>query len=134
MKKINMGLIKDLIISILIVICIALVISVFSYDKIALSKVIPEVEEYNLSEEMEEDLNSTYTEDSKEIITTYYIDAADLKKYEKSNEYNKGKQNPFAVESEEATSNEITTENTVDTDGTSSSTNSTKFYEDEGIK
>ena len=53
MKKFNLNLIKDLIISILIVACIVLILSVVLYDKISLSKVIPEAEEYTLTNEME---------------------------------------------------------------------------------
>jgi len=129
MKKINLDLIKDLIISILIVISIALVISVIFYDKISLSKVIPESEDYKLTEQMQKDLNETQESEPKEVITTYYIDAADLKKYEKTNEYVKGKQNPFAQESIDLTSNIITNSNL--NNGSSFSTN---FYEDDGTK
>lgn len=128
MKKINIDLIKDVFISILIVICIALIISVIFYDKISLSKVIPESEEYALSDEMEKELEETALTESKESITTYYIDAADLKKYEATKEYNKGKQNPFAVETEST----IVDGNTINLEGSTSS--STNFYEDDGTK
>ena len=128
MKKINTDLIKDLIISILIVICITLVVSIIFYDSIALSKVIPQSEQYELSDEMQNDLKETQVDKSKNIVTTYHIDAADLKKYEKTNEYNKGKQNPFAQESVDVSNNTI-----INGDSNSSSI-STNFYEDEGIK
>lgn len=133
MKKINTDLIKDIFISILIVICIALIISVIFYDKISITKVVPESEQYQLSEEMQEGLNDSYTEDSKEIVTTYYIDAADLKKYEQTKEYNKGKKNPFAVESEDIQDANLINNNNIDSNDTSS-TNSTNFYEDDGTK
>ena len=84
MKKINIELIKDLFISLLITISIILVISVIFYDKISFSRVIPEAEEYMLTDEMQTDLNESYTEDVTEIITNYSIDAADLKQYEKA--------------------------------------------------
>lgn len=132
MKKISIDLIKDLIISILIVAAIILVISVTFYDKISLSKVIPESEEYVLSNEMQEDLASNVLEDNTQIVTTYYIDAADLKKYEKSKEYNKGKKNPFAVESEATGNNTIGNGN--NTTQNPSSNSSTNFYDDDGTK
>jgi len=132
MKKINTDLIKDLIISILIVICIALVISVIFYDKVALTKVIPESEEYMMTEEMQDNLNETAADEAKEIITTYYIDAADLKKYEKTKEYNKGKQNPFAAEIDNTISTNIVNGNNIDSNGSTST--STNFYEDDGTK
>lgn len=130
MKNVSIDLIKDIFISILIVVCIVLIIAIISYDKISISKVIPQSEEYQLSEEMKKDLDETYTEESKEIVTTYYLDAADLKKYEATKEYNKGKKNPFAVESE--TTNEAT--NNIDSNESESSSNSTNFYEDDGTK
>lgn len=134
MKKINIDLIKDIFISILIVICIALIISLIFYDKIALSKVVPESEDYMMSEEMEEELNAALTDDSTEIVTTYYIDAADLKKYETTKEYNKGKQNPFAVETEITNGDIGESGNNIDLGGSTSTSNSTNFYEDDGTK
>ena len=55
MKEFNINLIKDLIISLLIVVAIVLVLSVIFYDEISLSKVIPESEEYILPEDMQEE-------------------------------------------------------------------------------
>lgn len=133
MKKINIDLIKDLIISILIVICIALVVSVIFYNRIPLSKVIPELQEYALSSEMQEDLNRSYTDEATEIVTTYYIDAADLKKYESTKEYDKGKKNPFAVESDSSETGNTANLNNIDSNTSTSSIN-TNFYEDDGTK
>lgn len=137
MKKINLSLIKDFIISILLVFCIALVLSIIFYDKISISKVIPQSEEYMLSSEMQEELNKSYTDEDKEIVTTYYIDSADLKKYESTKEYNKGKKNPFAVENDGSSNNNGTTENgnnAITNNDTSSDTDSNRFYKDDGTK
>ena len=130
-------IIKDLIISILIVICIIVVLSVIFYDKISLSRVIPESEEYLLTEEMQEGIEDSTLEEAKEVVTKYYIDAADLKKYEKTKEYNKGKKNPFAEEA--VSNNKDNTNNTnINSNDTSSNTdsdnNSENFYEDDGTK
>ena len=51
-----MGIIKDLFISILIVVCLALLLGVFFYEDIAISKVVPESEDYLLSEDMQQEL------------------------------------------------------------------------------
>lgn len=134
MKEQNAHIIKDLIISILVVICIVLILSVIFYDKISLSKVIPESQEYLLTDEMQQELEETNLDDAQEVVTKYYIDAADLKKYEKTKEYNKGKQNPFAEDETPVANN---TTNDVDSnDGSTSSTinNSDNFYEDDGTK
>lgn len=133
----NINLIKDLFISILIVICIVLIISVVFYDKISLTKIVPESEEYTLTEEMQQELNENNKdkETSEDIDTiTYRIDEADLKKYEKTKEYNKGKKNPFAVESDETITNNVVNGDNINLDNTSSINNSTNFYEDDGTK
>ena len=129
MKNYVIEVIKDLIISVLIIICIIVILSIIFYDKISLSKVIPEAEEYFLTEEMQQEIEDTDLEEAQEVIVNYYIDAKDLKKYEKTNEYNKGKSNPFAAESYDA-GKPI---NAVDGTSSNNSTNN-NFYKDEGIK
>lgn len=130
MKSSGASLIKDLIISILIVIVVVLIFSVVFYDKISFSKVIPQSEEYKISDEMQEDLSKTYNEENTEVITTYHIDAADLKKYESTKEYTKGKKNPFAVESD--TANNTITGSTPNEEPSPSTSNT--FYPDDGTK
>lgn len=125
MKNYVTEIIKDLIISVLIIICIIIILSLVFYDKIAITKVIPETEEYFLTEEMEQEIEDSQIEETQEIVTTYYIDASDLRKYEKANEYVKGKSNPFSMSSEY--SGEVNT-------NSSSNTNNKGFYEDDGTK
>lgn len=132
MKSEKFGIVKDAIISLLIVITILLVLSILFYDKISLSKVIPEAEEYVLSEEMQKDLDEGKEEETKQIVTTYYIDSSDLKKYEKNKEYNKGRKNPFA---EVTTSSGTTTNgNNTTSSNNSDNNNSENFYDDDGTK
>ncbi len=135
MKNEKFSIIKDIIISILIVVTILLIISIIFYDKISLSKVIPEAEEYTLSNEMQKDLDEGKEEETKQIVTTYYIDAADLKNYEKNKEYNKGKKNPFA---ELSTSNGTSTSENNTSSSENNSNNNNKnnenFYDDDGTK
>ena len=121
MKKYGIDLIKDFIISILLIICIVILLSIILYDDISLGKVIPETDEYFLTEEMEEEIKETNLEEKKEVVVKYYIDATDLKKYEKANEYNKGKSNPFSAYEELETGNTL-------------SNNTSNFYEDDGTK
>lgn len=117
-------IIRNIIISILIVICIIIVISLVFYDKIAINRVIPEVEEYYLTDDMKEEIEDSNLDEAKEVIITYNIDATDLKKYEKNKEYIKGKNHPFAATSDYAASNNIS----------SSTSGSSGFYEDDGTK
>lgn len=125
MKNYVTEIIKDLIISILIIICIIIILSLVLYDKIAITRVIPETEQYFLTEEMEEEIENSKIEETQETVTTYYIDASDLRKYEKTNEYVKGKSNPFSMSSED--SGEVNS-------NSSSNTNNNGFYEDDGTK
>ena len=135
MKNEKFSIIKDISISILIVVTILLIISIIFYDKISLSKVIPEAEEYTLSDEMQKDLDEGKEEETKQIVTTYYIDAVDLKNYEKNKEYNKGKKNPFA---ELSTSNGTSTSENNTSSSENNSNNNNKnnenFYDDDGTK
>lgn len=123
MKSYFAEIIKNLIISILIIICIIIVLSIIFYDKTAITKVIPETEEYLLTEEMEEEIEEGKIEETEEIIVSYYLDAGDLKKYERNNEYVKGKSNPFSMTSESGENNNSETNN-----------ESKGFYENDGTK
>ena len=126
-------IVKDLIISILIIVCIFIILAVIFYDKISISKIIPESQEYLLTEEMQKGIDDENLQQVEEVITEYYIDATDLKKYEKTNEYNKGKKNPFALEST-GTDNSINKNNSNNDSNTLSKNESENFYEDDGTK
>ena len=117
-------IIKDFIVSILIIVCLVLILAVFFYDKISLSKVIPEAEEYELSQEMKKELEDTQLDKAEQVVVNYYIDAKDLKNYETTNEYVKGKSNPFATDTSYI-------DNSTTGNNTSSNTN---FYDDGGMK
>lgn len=139
MKKINFELIKDLFISILIAICIILIFSIIFYNKIALSKVVPESQEYALSEEMQKDLEDEYGQDNEEIVTTYYIKSSELNGYEKTKEYNKGKKNPFGIEKTETDTNSNNKENEENNNqnnnnANNNSSSNSNFYKDDGTK
>lgn len=121
-------IIKDFILSMLIVICVIIILCLIFYDDISLNKFIPESQEYSLTEEISKEMEENDFEGMKEVVTKYYIDASDLKKYEKTNEYNKGKKNPFAVE-ETPTANNIIDSNNNTSSGIKN--NSTSFYDDD---
>ena len=117
-------IIKSLIISILAVIAIILLVIVFSYNKVALGRFVPKLEQYELSEDTKMELDSE-DEEQTEVVTTYILDAAELNYYEKTKEYNKGKRHPFA----EDTTNNVVTDNN-QTGGEEPP--SENFYDDEG--
>ena len=129
----NKNLIKDIIISFLIIIAIILLIIVICYDKVSIGKVIHKIEEYKLSDDIKNEIEQETSDNETEIVTTYQLDSSDLKQYEKTREYNKGKSNPFAAESTDSGNNSNTSgENTTTEKDTNS--NSSGFYPNEGIK
>ena len=125
------NLIKDIIISFLIIIAIILLIIVICYDKVSIGKVIPKIEEYKLSDDIKNEIDIESADNQTEIVTTYQIDSSDLKQYEKTKEYNKGKRDPFAPDSG-AAENEASEENKSSENNTNNS--SSGFYPNEGIK
>ena len=122
-------IIKDIFISILLIICIVIILSLIFYDKIAISRIVPQAEEYLLTEEMQEEIQESDLQEAEEVVINYYIDKTDLKKYEKTNEYVKGKNNPFAATSDYTGNGDLS--NTISSD---SNTSSGGFYKDQGIK
>lgn len=135
MRKNNMGFIKDNIISLAMIFAILLVLSILLYDKTSLTKIVPVAEEYKLSDKMNEEMQEQVLEENKDLITTYYLDASDLRKYEKSSEqYRKGKANPFAEESSEAEENNSNSTNASTSTKKNETTNSEGFYDNGGLK
>lgn len=125
MKTYIIDLIRDIIISLLIIACIIIGLALIFYDKVAISKVIPEVEEYFLNEEMQEEIKDKKIEETEEVIVTYHIDASDMKKIKQNNEYREGKNHPFAVSSEYTPHNEISSDSNKTQSG---------FFGDDGTK
>ncbi|MBO5478368.1 MAG: hypothetical protein J6A04_01410 [Clostridia bacterium] len=107
--------IKEIIIVLLLILAILLVLGVFLYDYIPMNKVVPKIEQYevpnNIKEELEESIEET-TNTMTPIV--YEINGSDLKLYEKTKDYEKGKVNPFA---------DTSTSNVVDTNTTTSNGN-----------
>lgn len=133
MKEITKELIKSIGTGILIIAVIILFLLIICYDKISIGRIVPTVESYQLSQEVKNEIESEQMDEDSEIITTYELDASDLKDYEKTKEYNKGKKNPFAAEETSTNTTNIEEKNTSEANESASSTN-TNFYEDDGTK
>ena len=89
-------ILKEGIILILLLVAIVLILGVLFYDYIPTGKVVPVVEQYQTSQDIKNEIQETVVTENQEIIVTYEIDNTDLKTYEKSKDYDKGKENPFA--------------------------------------
>lgn len=87
---------KEAGIVILLILAVALLLAIIFYDYIPNNKVVPiKLQEYTMPEDIKEELGDTSV-DEQNIVRTYYIDSTDLDLYESTNDYNKGKANPFA--------------------------------------
>ena len=93
-------IIRETIIALLVCLAVLIILSIVLYNYIPSNKVIPESVEYTPSREIQSQLNAAVEDNSDEIIMTYEITANDLDKFERTNEYNPGKVNPFAAYSE----------------------------------
>ncbi len=130
------SIIKEIIIVLLLLLAIILVLGVFLYDYIPTSKIVPKIEQYqvpnNIKEELEKNINDIQ-ENQAQIV--YEIDGTDLKNYEKSKDYQKGKVNPFSQDTigNTAVNNNNTTKNS-DTVTTSSSNSTGNYLPQTGTK
>ena len=96
-------IIRETIISLLVCLAVLLILSVALYNYIPANKVVPESVEYTPSADIKTQLNSEVEDNSSEILMTYEITASDLDNFERTNEYNPGKANPFSIVSSEPT-------------------------------
>lgn len=100
--------IKEIIIVLLLVLAILLILGIFLYDYIPMNKVVPKIEQYEVPNNVKEELQQSVDDTEKTMTPIIYeINNSDLKIYEKTKDYQKGNVNPFA---------DITNSNTVTTD------------------
>lgn len=99
-------IIKELIIVLLLAIALVLVLGIFLYDYIPTNKVVPKIEQYQVPNSIKEELEATANDiEEEKTKIVYEIDGTDLKNYEKTNDYEKGKANPFQSLTEQTTNN-----------------------------
>lgn len=119
---------KEVIIILLLLLIIILLLGILFYDYMPNSKTIPaKVQEYALEEVVQQELDKELSDvDSEEIIKTYQLDAVDIENYEKTNDYNKGKINPFSEYSEGTGNNTNQNNNNSSSGNTSNEENTSK--------
>ena len=125
---------KNIGIIVLAIIAIALLMIVLFYNKISVGRIIPRVDSYELSDEVKKEIGNVDLDENSEIITTYQLDASELKSYEKTKQYNKGKKDPFAQQSTQGDSSKQTGNNSGNSDDETTNEDDGKFYEDDGTK
>ena len=115
------NVIKEIIIMLLLCLAIILVLGVLLYEYVPMSKTVPNPVSYTTPEDVQQELAASSDVDNSQIILTYEVDSTDLNNYERINDYQPGKANPF---SSYETSGENTTTNGSATGGSSSSSGS----------
>lgn len=152
------NVIKEIIIILLLCLAIILILGILLYEYVPMTKTIPNPVSYTVPEEVETEIQDT----SDDVLLSFNndsegIDSTELNNYERINNYQPGKANPFSsYEDTTSTSGENTTTGNSSTGGSSSSTtnstgtnnsnNSTgnnnsqtttsggKFFQDKGTK
>lgn len=132
------SIIKEIIIMLLLLLAIILALGILLYDYIPNNKVIPTVDTYTTSTEITNELETNISNDET-INVIYEITANDLKSLEKTNEYEKGKANPFGpiVNPISQNTNENTNVadgNTVTQGNNNNNNNNNTFYKNTGTK
>ena len=115
------AIIKELIIVLLLCLAIILLLGVLLYEYVPMSKTVPNPVSYTTPEDLQQELAASSDVDNSQIILTYEVDSTDLNNYERINDYQPGKANPF---SSYETSGENTTTNGSATGGNSTSSGS----------
>ena len=134
------NIVKEIIIILLLCLAIILILGILLYEYAPMSKTVPNPVSYTTPEEVQQELSSSSEVDNSQIIMTYEVDSTDLNNYERINDYQPGKANPF---SSYATSGENTTTSGSSTGGSNTSSGSTtsntttsggEYFQDKGIK
>lgn len=112
------NVIKEIIILLLLCLAIILLLGILLYEYVPMSKTVPNPVSYTTPEDVQQELAASSDVDNSQIILTYEVDSTDLNNYERINDYQPGKANPF---SSYETSGENTTTSGSGTGGSSSS-------------
>ena len=115
------NVIKEIIILLLLCLAIILLLGILLYEYVPMSKTVPNPVSYTTPEDVQQELATSSDVDNSQIILTYEVDSTDLNNYERINDYQPGKANPF---SSYETSGENTTTNGSATGGSNSSSGS----------
>ena len=112
------NIIKEIIILLLLCLAIILILGILLYEYVPMSKTVPNPVSYTTPDDVQQELATSSDIEDSQIILTYEVDSTDLRNYERINDYQPGKANPFS-------SYETNGENTTGSSSTGGSGNST---------
>lgn len=130
------NIIKQVMISLLMIIAFGLVIALAFYQFIPSNKIVPtKVQAYSTPQNVAGEIADTATEQKYETVNEVYeVTDADLAKYKSTKSYNPGKSDPFATYSGETTnSTEISDGNSSKSSTNTDSNAKDQYYEEAGI-
>lgn len=90
------SIIKEIVIILLLLIALILALGVLFYDYIPNNKTVPSVLTYKTSDSLSREITEQIVEEEP-VLLTYEITSDDLKSLENTNDYNRGKVNPFST-------------------------------------
>ena len=138
------NIVKEIIIILLLCLAIILILGILLYEYAPMSKTVPNPVSYTTPESIQQELSSSSDVDNSQIIMTYEVDSSDLNNYERINDYQPGKANPFSSyeTSEDNTTGGNTSSggsNTNSSNNSGSTSNNTttsggKYFQDKGTK
>ena len=142
------NIVKEIIIILLLCLAIILILGILLYEYAPMSKTVPNPVSYTTPEDVQQELSSSSDVDTDQIIMTYEVDSTDLNNYERINDYQPGKANPFSsyqASGENTTSSgsstggstsSVSTNNTSSSGSTSSNTTTSggQYFQDKGTK
>ena len=117
------NVIREIIIILLLCLAIILILGILLYEYVPMTKTIPNPVSYTVPEGVEQEIQDT----SDDVLLSFNngseeIDSTELNNYERINNYQPGKANPFSsYEQSTSTSGENTTQGNSSTGGSSSS-------------
>lgn len=126
-------IIKEIIIVLLLLLAIILALGILFYDYIPNNKVVPSVDAYSTSTEIINELETNIA-NNETINVIYEITTNDLKSLEKTNEYEKGKANPFGAIATPSSGNTNENPNVAGGNTVAQGNNNNTFYKNTGTK
>ena len=125
--------IKEIIIMLLICLVAMLTLAIALYQYIPSKKNVPEIVQYEVSEQVQDLLEDNIDQKSEKdrVILTYEVTKGELSGYQTTNDYIPGKSNPFGDVSKTITEEEPTTTDNSENNDDEESTNSNQNKENE---
>ncbi len=129
------SIIKEIMILLLLLAIVVLALGIIFYNYVPSNKAVPTVQTYEMSEEVKNELNEKVAENDK-VLVTYELTSNDLKTYEKTKQYTKGKSNPFSTfdTSKPKSGDENNVTDTQETSTSTQTNTSNTFYGNTGTK